>query len=196
MAGYGNATTVAEFEDEAILENRLSRDQLYEEVARNFRDALARLARAYEPDPDKCRDLLQEIHIGLWRSFDGFDERCSLRTWVYRVAHNVAISQVARRRGTAPALSSLEDFETTTDAQTSDDREAAMDRQRAMERLLVLIQTLKAVDRQVILLYLEGVDAASIGEITGISSSNVATKIHRIKSLLIRRFGKRDRNDK
>lgn len=107
----------------------------------------------------------------------------------------MAISQVARRRGTAPALSSLEELDTTPGAQSVDDRESAMDRQRAMERLFALIQTLKPVDRQVILLYLEGVEAASISEITGLSASNVATKIHRTKSVLIRRFEKRGRCD-
>ena len=57
-----------------------------------------------------------------------------------------------------------------------------------MERLLALIQRLTPLDRQVILLYLEDMDAASIAEITGISSGNVATKIHRTKNILIRQF--------
>jgi RNA polymerase sigma-70 factor (ECF subfamily) len=43
-------------------------------------------------NPEDRRDLLQEIHLALWRSFATFDDRCSLRTWVYRVAHNVATS--------------------------------------------------------------------------------------------------------
>ena len=50
------------------------------------------------------------------------------------------------------------------------------------------MQQLKAVDRQVILSYLEGMDAATIGEITGLGPGNVATKIHRIKALLSRQF--------
>ncbi|MGZ7060254.1 MAG: RNA polymerase sigma factor, partial [Candidatus Angelobacter sp.] len=57
-----------------------------------------------------------------------------------------------------------------------------------LEKLLKLIQQLKPLDRQVILSYLEDLDAASIAEITGISAGNVATKIHRIKNILTRRF--------
>jgi RNA polymerase sigma-70 factor (ECF subfamily) len=64
--------------------------RLYAEVAAEFGGALERLARAYEADSDRCRDLLQEIHVALWRSLARFDGRCSMRTWVYRVAHNVA----------------------------------------------------------------------------------------------------------
>jgi RNA polymerase sigma-70 factor (ECF subfamily) len=168
------------------------RDRLYNEVAETFGPALARLARAYEPDSDKCRDLLQEIQIALWRSLLGFDGRCSLRTWVYRVAHNTAISQVSRRRANAPALVALDELETSPD---TSDRASIVDKERAMDRLFALIQTLKPTDRQVILLYLEGMDAASIGEITGLTQGNVATKIHRIKNVLTRRFHERGLHD-
>ena len=73
---------------------RHSRDDLYAEAASIYGTALDRLARAYEPDPDKRRDLLQEIHVAVWRSFENFAGRCSLKTWVYRVAHNTATSVV------------------------------------------------------------------------------------------------------
>jgi len=64
----------------------------------------------------------------------------------------------------------------------------AADRGHALDRLLGLIQRLKPLDRHVILSYLEGLDAAEIGEITGLSAGNVATKIHRIKNMLARQF--------
>ena len=146
---------------------------------------MTRLARAYEPDPDRRRDLLQEIHIALWRSLVGFDGRCSLRTWVYRVAHNTATSQVIRRRAHTPTLVSLDEVASLPDDGLD---EIETDRQRTMERILRLIHTLEPLDRQVILLYLEDMDAAAIGDITGLSSTNVATKVHRIKKILSRRF--------
>lgn len=158
---------------------------LYAESATTYSAALTRLARAYEPDPDRRRDLLQEIHIALWRSLVGFDGRCSLRTWVYRVAHNTATSQVIRRRAHTPTLVSLDEVASLPDDGLD---EIETDRQRPMERILRLIHTLEPLDRQVILLYLEDMDAAAIGDITGLSSSNVATKVHRIKKILSRRF--------
>ena len=75
-----------------------SPEELYEEAVASFGPALERLARGYEADPDKRRDLLQEIHVALWRSLSGFDGRCSLRTWVYRVAHKRPVSYVRRDR--------------------------------------------------------------------------------------------------
>ena len=164
----------------------MGQDDLYQEAAATYGAALDRLARAYEADPERRRDLGQEIHLALWRSFAGWNGHCSLRTWVYRVAHNAATSHVIRqRRVNAQTLVSLEELEQVPD-RSVDGRDA--DTRQALERLLGLIQSLKTLDRQVILSYLEGMDAASIGEITGLSPGNVAAKIHRIKSILARRF--------
>ena len=163
----------------------VGQDELYREAADTYGAAMERLARAYEADADRRRDLSQDIHVAIWRSFASFDGRCSLRTWVYRVAHNTAISYVMRQRRNNSPLVALEDLEALPDRKAG---EQAADRARALERLLELIQRLKPVDRQVILSYLEGMDAATIGEITGLSPGNVATKIHRIKTILTRQF--------
>jgi RNA polymerase sigma-70 factor (ECF subfamily) len=161
-----------------------TQDGLYQEASQTFGAALERLARAYEADADIRRDLVQDIHVALWRSFAGFDGRCSLRTWVYRVAHNIGASHIAHAKRTkAQTLIGLEELENL-----SDGNQPAADRTHALDRLLQLIQRLKPLDRHVILSYLEGLDAASIGEITGLSATNVATKIHRIKNLLARQF--------
>ena len=161
-------------------------EQRYAEAAAAFGPALERLARAYERDPDKRRDLLQEIHVALWRSLARFDGRCSLRTWVYRVAHNTATSKVLRPQTNAPSIVALDDSLESIAAAASE--EEVLDRRRALERLDGLISLLRPLDRQVMLLYLEQLDAASIAEITGLSAANVATKVRRIKQLLIQRF--------
>ena len=162
-----------------------NQDERYAEAVAAYGAALERLARAYVTDPDGVRDLLQDIHVALWQSLSRFEGRCSLRTWTYRVAHNVATSQVSRRRASAPTLVGLDELDETPAAIDADE---ALDAHRALERLQALVRRLKPLDRQLMLLYLEGVDAASIGEVTGLSAGNVATKIHRIKAVLARRF--------
>jgi RNA polymerase sigma-70 factor (ECF subfamily) len=162
-----------------------SQDDLYRDAADKYGPSLQRLARAYEADPEKRRDLLQEIHFQLWRSFLRFDARCSPRTWVYRVAHHVAASHVLRERRIFQTLVSLEELEVLPD---KDQGEFDTDQHRNLERLSALIKQLKPLDRQVIVSYLEDMDAASIGEITGLSPGNVAMRIHRIKNILARRF--------
>lgn len=156
-------------------------------AASEYGAALTRLARGYEANPDKRRDLLQEIHLALWRSFEGFDALCSLRTWVYRVAHNAATSYVIRQRRARPqVLISLDEVDVLP-------IEPEADRRLVLDQLMDLIRRLKPLDRQVILAWLDGMDAVEIGELTGLSSRNVATKVHRIKSILARDFqGARD----
>ena len=161
-------------------------DELYRKAAGEYGEALGRLARAYEADPDRSRDLLQEIHFALWRSFEKFARRCSLRTWSYRVAHNVATSYVIRQSRKSPmAFLTLKEAEAQCDHQNV---EASADRQQSLTRLLSLIQRLEPVDRQLMVSYLEGMDAESIAEITGLSAANIWTKIHRIKNVLTRQF--------
>ena len=169
----------------------MGQDERYAEAVVAFGPALERLARGYERDPDRCRDLLQEVHVALWRSFARFDGRCSLRTWVYRVAHNTATSKVLRPLSTAPPLVTLDDDAGVLTMPA--DQERTLDRRLALERLLQLIQRLRPIDRQVMLLYLEDMDAASIAEITGLSAASVATRVGRIKKVLARQFhGGRD----
>jgi len=161
-------------------------EEYWRQTAREYGAALERLAWAYEADPDRRRDLLQEIHLALWRSFENFDARCSLRTWIYRVAHNVAISNVTRRRKrNQPVFLTLEEIEARPGPQNV---EETADRQQALARLLALVQRLELIDRQLILAYLEDLDAESMSQITGLSVANVWTRIHRIKNVLVRQL--------
>jgi len=84
---------------------------LYADAVAAYGSALGRLARGYEVDGERRRDLLQDIHLALWQSLDRFDARCSLRTWTYRVAHNIAISKVIRRRTRMPTLVGVDELE-------------------------------------------------------------------------------------
>jgi RNA polymerase sigma-70 factor (ECF subfamily) len=71
--------------------DRISQDRLYLEANAAHGGAIRRLAGGYELDPERRRDLLQDMHIELWVSLKSFDGRCSLQTWVYRIAHNVGL---------------------------------------------------------------------------------------------------------
>ncbi|OYX48499.1 MAG: RNA polymerase subunit sigma-24 [Alphaproteobacteria bacterium 32-64-14] len=169
---------------------RLTQDEHYARAAADFGAALSRLARAYERDADRQRDLLQDIHFALWRSFESFRGLSSLRTWVYRVAHNTAATHVLRgKRARTSHWVDLEEAANAPDPVTLGDPHAETD---TLTRLLDLIHQLKPPDRQVMLLYLDGLDAKETAEITGLSPGAVATRIHRTKALLARRFNADD----
>jgi RNA polymerase sigma-70 factor (ECF subfamily) len=167
-----------------------TQDQQYAAAAERFAPAIERLARGYEADAELRRDLVQEIHAALWRSFAYFERQCSERSWVYRVAHNVAVTHlITRRRVKAEGSGTLEDLEAVA---AGDDPERATGDKRAIERLLATIHRLKPADRQVMLLYLEDLTAAEIGEVTGLSPGAVSVRIHRAKQLLAGKFGQED----
>jgi RNA polymerase sigma-70 factor (ECF subfamily) len=101
------------------------------------------------------------------------------------VAHHVAVSHIIRERRTFPKLVSLEELELLPEKA---DAQSAANRRMDLGRLSALIQRLIPLDRQIIVSYLEDMDAASIGEITGLSPANVAMRIHRIKNILAKQF--------
>lgn len=160
-------------------------DRRYLEASAKHGGALQRLARATEADPERRRDLLQDMHVALWRSLAAFDGRCSLRTWVYRVAHNVAASHVDKERRTRQGAVTLDDVDQLPDARNL---AADVEADEALERLHALIRRLAAPDRQIITLYLEELDAAAIAEIVGLSPGAIATRISRLKTRLAALF--------
>lgn len=154
----------------------------YEHVREHFAGAIARIANCYEADQSRRQDLQQEIHLAIWRGLPGFREECSLKTWVYRVANNVAATFVAKemrqRRG---QLVSLDD---ECVIPTHPGHESEVDHKLRVETLHAFLLTLKLPDRQIALLYLEGHSAAEIGEITGLKPAAVSMRIYRLKTVL------------
>jgi len=161
---------------------RTQQDARYLAAARAHGAMIERMARGYEADSELRRDLVQEIHAALWRSFAIFEGQCAEKSWVHRIAHNVGVTHMmTRQRIRKMPLAELDDI---SELPGEDDPEHAAGQRSLSDRLLATIHRLKAADRQVMLLYLEDLTAAEIGEVTGLSPSAVAVRIHRLKALL------------
>lgn len=145
---------------------------------------LYKVANAYCKDPNDRPDLLQEIVIKLWQLFNRFDNRCQFSTWMYRIAINVAISFYRSQRHKAQDTVPIKDF--VVEIAVADEMlEQAGDDIRLLYKL---INQLDELNRVLIILYLDGYSQDEIAEILGISSSNVSTKINRIKQKLQQEF--------
>lgn len=160
----------------------LSQDDSYHLAAKEYGGAIERLARGYEADQSQAQDLVQDIHAALWRSFEYFEGQCSVRSWVYRIAHNVAVSHIQSSRRSKP--SELVGLDAIAELAAADDQSKATEESQLRRRLFATIHRLKPADRQVMLLYLEELTAEEIGDVTGLSAGAVSTRIHRLKALL------------
>jgi len=162
------------------------RDLLYAQVASEFGQPLGRLAAAYELEPSRQQDLVQELHFAIWRSLAGFKGQCSLRTWVYRVAHNAATTYVRQRqRHRRVQYVNIEDLDCLAD---ESDIEHGAHIANVLAKVRFLIERLKPVDRNVLLLHLEGLTAAEIAEVVGISIGYASQKVHRVVKHLRQHF--------
>ena len=157
---------------------------LYTQAGQDFAATLARLARAVERDADKARDLEQEIHAALWSSLARFEGQCALKTWVYRVAHNVAADHV-NKAAKGPKRVPLDDIGELP-SPTNPERETGQS--LVLQQVQTLIRQLPFPDSQVMLLWLEGESTNAIAEVTGLSPSAVGVRVHRLKKLLAAHF--------
>lgn len=160
-----------------------SLDAAFQAIAVEHGPSLSRMARGYEADTDRQRDLVQEILVAIWRALPAFEGRSSERTWALRIAHNVAVTHVVK--GTRDRLSTCVSIEDLAEGRlpASDPAEQAEARD-AVRRLAQLVRALRPGDRQIILLHLEGLGATEIAEVAGITPENAAVKVHRIKGAL------------
>ena len=142
-----------------------------------------KITNSYCKDTEDRKDLIQEIISQLWKSFDNYSDQYKYSTWIYRIALNVAISfyrKENRRKTISSPLS--EGVFSYVDHHENSESESNLG------FLQQFISELKDLDKALLLLYLEEKSHREIAEIIGISETNVATKIGRIKAILKQKF--------
>ena len=151
--------------------------QHFQGLLEEHKKILYKVCNLYCKNRDDREDLAQEIAVQLWRSFGSFDERCQFSTWMYRIALNVAISFYRRENTRARyVLSDNERLLNAIDETASQSEE--------IQVLYRFIEGLDALNRALVLLYLEGNSYLEMSEVLGISETNVATKIGRLKKTM------------
>ena len=135
---------------------------------------LFKIASVFTNTVDDRNDLIQEIIYQLWKSYGSFKQQSRFSTWMYRVALNVAIYQhkVSKKRIlTVPIEDQLYHYQQNDDS--------GMDEKWKLFRQQ--IEELNLLDKAIVTLYLDNKSYDEIAEVIGISSSNVGTKLSRIK---------------
>lgn len=157
-------------------------NDLFLNTIKNHKGIIYKVANAYCMNSEDRKDLVQEIVIQLWRSFERYDPQFKLSTWIYRVALNVSISFFRKEKKRANIAQPIPDHVLLVEEEDLEEKSAEL---RVLQKF---ISELKELDRSLILLYLDEKSYADISAILGLSETNIATKISRIKNKLKQKF--------
>jgi len=155
----------------------MSEEAAFVQLIKENRGILLKVSNVYSNNYEDQKDLYQEIVFQLWKSFDSFRGDSKISTWMYRIALNTSISNLRKqkRKGEHVPLQ----FELYNLADEED---------RILQERMALvnehIQRLSVVEKGLILLHLEGKNYDEISVITGFTSTNVGTRLTRIKQKL------------
>ena len=144
-----------------------------------------KICNAYCQNAADREDLAQEIIYQLWKSWSSFNPNFKLSTWMYRIALNVAISFYRKEKKTTETVFMGDHLIEIVDENLEEGLETNLN------ALQQFINELKELDRALMILYLEEKSHKEIAEIIGVSTTNVATKIGRIKEQLKQKFSSR-----
>lgn len=150
-------------------------EQEFVTLIQEYERVIYKVCYLYTTPHVTLNDLYQEVVINLWKAFPKFRNECKISTWIYRIALNTCISFI-RKEKNIPEIVTL--------SQIADRIEEADETQVMLKRLYSMINRLGQLEKSIVLLYLEDKSYEEIAEITGLTLTNVATKLSRIKDKL------------
>jgi RNA polymerase sigma-70 factor (ECF subfamily) len=155
-------------------------EEVFLRLVDQHRGIIRKVAAGYCGTPADRHDLTQEIMLQLWKAYPRYSAERPFSTWMYRIALNVAISFL--RRNTRPIRQTvpLEDI----DRELPDENAAGHEADERVALLQEIITTLEPLNRALLLLYLDDHGYREIAAILGITETNVATKLSRLKERL------------
>ena len=166
--------------------NSTAKSDIFLSVIESNKGILYKIANSYCKDSEDRKDLVQEIIVQLWKSYENYNDQYKYSTWIYRISLNVAISlyrnQNRRKRLSSPLTEGILNYVDTTETGELEED---------IDFLQQFISELKEMDKALMLLYLDQKSHKEIADIIGISETNVATKISRIKTALKQKFSSR-----
>ncbi|MFV3130558.1 RNA polymerase sigma factor [Niveispirillum sp. KHB5.9] len=151
------------------------REAMFREWMRLHLDLLHRVARGFAPPADQP-DLLQELMLAVWRAMPAFRGDSQPITFIYRVAHNCALTWRGREGGRV-----RRDAEAAAEAVRRTALAADPDEVRMLDRLYAAIRQLPALDRSILLLALDGVPYRDIAQMHEMGEGAVGVRLTRAR---------------
>lgn len=154
----------------------MPQEKEFVELIQENESILYKMIRLYADTKEDQKDLYQEIVYQLWKGFNTFRGDAKVSTWIYRIALNTALLHLKnkKRKGLKTSLGGIVLVDEIYDPILEE----------RLKKLYTHIKTLGEVDKGIIFLFLEGKKYEEIADITGMSASNVGTRMARIKEKL------------
>ena len=160
------------------MKTRTDKEQQFLGIVEQCRPLIYKVCWLYTSPGISFDDLYQEVCINLWQGLDSFRGEASLSTWIYRTAINTCITWLRRDNRHSMSLS----LDTAADLPYTGEGEFDAERYRQFQQMLARLEPL---EKAIITLWLDEHSYDEISKITGLSKSNVAVRLHRIKEKLM-----------
>lgn len=146
----------------------------FEQLVKKHKNTIYTVCFMFSKDSEEVNDLFQEVLINIWQGLPSFKGQSKMETWIWRISLNTCISceRKKKKNATVPLTMDVDFFE---------DKDADAQQVRM---LYDRVHRLKPFDRAIVLLWLEGIAYDEIAAIVGITTSNVATRLFRIREQL------------
>jgi RNA polymerase sigma-70 factor (ECF subfamily) len=152
--------------------------QNFIQIINENRGTIRSLCKIYYGSNEDQKDAFQDVILQLWKSFDTFRGESEISTWVYRVSLNTILTKIKKEKKSVP-VGPIDLHHLYISNAKADDN---------VELLFIIIQSLKEIDKAIIVLHLEGYQNIEIAEILNMSPTNVGTRFNRVKSQLKMKF--------
>ena len=155
----------------------MDKESEFVQIIKQNEGVIFKITTFYTDNKVDQQDLYQDIVYQLWKSFDSFRGEAKISTWMYRIALNTALTRIkkGKRRGFSVAIDKVI-------LEQTENYDSEFEEQ--LKKVYVQIGKLNVLEKGVMLLLLEGKKYDEIAEITGLTPSNVGTRISRIKEKL------------
>ncbi|MFS4481769.1 RNA polymerase sigma factor [Hyunsoonleella sp. 2307UL5-6] len=154
----------------------MKQEKQFVEVIQENEGILYKMTRLYADNKEDQKDLYQDVVYQLWKSFHTFRGNAKLSTWVYRIALNTALLYLKKKK--------RKGYKTPLDGIVLADEFYDPVLEERLKILYAHIRELGEIDKGIVFLFLEGKKYQEISDITGMSTSNIGTRMARIKEKL------------
>lgn len=153
-------------------------EQEFLSVILEYKRVIYKVCYLYTSPNAPLNDLYQDVILNLWKAYPKFRKECKVSTWIYRIALNTCISFIRKEKNVPEIVTLTQETDWLTEEHDPI--------HEMLRQLYRMINQLGQLDKSIILLYLEEKNYEEIAEITGLSATNIATKLSRIKDKLKR----------